>query len=314
MFIYLINTSYSFKFGSKTLIYDSMEKKLSIISFDLVSEPEPMSTSHYVLTNSSAPPSPSLSNKYPYLLKGMIFGIHLRGESRLKIDLKEYTLKPNTIFTILPNQIFESIEDSHDNYVEILLFSVDFMSDLPLPKNFDVLNNMKFQPCLEVSDEYMNEIIEYHAFITKACSQQKHIHRKEIVESLLCALIALISSLYAEKKENEESMLNTRGEEIVNDFSDLLMQYHRNERSASFYADKMCITAPYLSRTLKNMTGRSISTWINEAVILDAKALLKSTNMTVMQISEELNFPNPSFFGRFFKQYAGITPLKYKKS
>jgi len=291
-----------------------MEKKLSIISFDIVSESEPMSSTHYVLTNSSAPPSPSLSDKYPYLLKGMMFGIHLRGESRMKIDLKEYVIKPNTIFTILPNQIFESIEDSHDSFVEILLFSVDFMNDLPLPKNFDVLNNMKSHPCLEVTDEYMDEILEYHAFITKACSQQKHTHRKEIAESLLCALIALISSLYAEKKVDEEPMVNTRGEEIVNEFSDLLMQYHRNERNASFYASRMCMTAPYLSRTLKNVTGRTISEWINDAVILDAKALLKSTNMTVMQISEELNFPNPSFFGRFFKQYAGITPLKYKKS
>lgn len=290
------------------------EKKLSIISFDIVPESEPMASYHYVLTNSSAPRSPYLSYEYPFLLKGMIFGIHLRGESRLKIDLKEYVLKPNTIFTILPNQIFEAVGKSKDSFVEILFFSIDFMSDLPLPKDFDVLNKMKSHPCLRISEESMQEIIEYHTFIAKACDQYKHIHRKEVTESLLCALIGLIGSLYAEEETGSISKINSRGEEIVNEFSDLLMQHHRTERNASFYADKMCITTQYLSRTLKKITGRSISSWINDAVILDAKALLKSSGMTVAQISEELNFPNPSFFGRFFKQYAGITPLKYKES
>lgn len=291
-----------------------MKKKLSTISFDIVPKSEPMASYHYILTNSLAPSSPYLSHEYPFLLKGMIFGIHLKGESRLKIDLREYVLSPNTIFTILPNQIFESLENSSDSYVEILFFSTDFMNNLPLPKNFDVLNKMKYQPCLKVSDENIQEILEYHSFIAKACNQQKHIHRKEITESLLCALIGLIASLYAEEELKAESKINSRGEEIVNEFSDLLMKYHRNERNASFYADKMCITTQYLSRTLKQITGRPINAWINEAVILDAKALLKSSDMTVIQISEELNFSNPSFFGRFFKQYAGMTPLKYKKS
>lgn len=290
-----------------------MKKNISIISFDIVPKSEPMASGHYILTNSSAPRSPYLSYEYPFLLKGMIFGIHLRGESRLKIDLREYVLKPNTIFTILPNQLFESLGNSKDSYVEILFFSVDFMNNLPLPKNFEILNNMKYQPCLEVSDENMQEIMEYHSFITKACNRQRHLHRKEIVESLLCALIGLIASLYLEE-EAKELKLNSRGEEIVNVFSDLLMQFHRKERNASFYADKMCITTQYLSRTLKKITSRSISSWINDAVILDAKALLKSSDMTVIQISEILNFSNPSFFGRFFKQYAGMTPLKYRKS
>jgi len=292
-----------------------MEKKLSIISFDIVPQSVSMPSYNYVLTNSSAPHSPYLSYEYPFLLKGMIFGIHLRGEARLRIDLKEYILKPNTIFTLLPNQIFESLEDSDDSYAEILFFSIDFMNDLPLPKNFDILNQMKCYPCLKVSDEKMQQLIEYHSFITKACNRQEYMHRKGVDDTLLWALIGLIASLYIEEEEvDTQSRINSREEEMVNKFSDLLMQYHRDERNASFYADKMCITPQYLSRTLKKVTGRPISSWINEAVILDAKALLKSSDMTVVQISEELNFSNPSFFGRFFKQYAGITPLKYKRS
>lgn len=289
-----------------------MEKKLSVVSPDAIPTSEAMVSYRYILTNSSIPPS--FSNEHPFLLNGMLFGICLGGESRIKIDLKEYFLKPNTVFTILPNRIFESLEKSDDNFVEILFFSVDFMNDLPLPKNFEVFEKMKYQPCLEVSDENMREIIEYHSFISEACNKEKHIYREAVAKCLLCALIGLIGSLYVEGECNANLEINSRSEEIINEFSELLMLHHKMERNVSFYADKMCITPQYLSRTLKKITGRSISSWINEAVILDAKALLKSSNMTVVQISEELNFPNPSFFGRFFKQYAGITPLQYRES
>ena len=99
---------------------------------------------------------------------------------------------------------------------------------------------------------------------------------------------------------------------IVEEFSKLLMQYHRESRKASFYADKLCISTQYLSRILRECTGRSVNSWITEFVIAEAKYLLKSSDMSILQISEKLNFPNPSFFTRYFKQYAGITPMKFR--
>ena len=53
--------------------------------------------------------------------------------------------------------------------------------------------------------------------------------------------------------------------------------------------------------------------WINKAVILEAKVLLKHSNLLVFQISDELNFPNPSFFSKFFKRMTGMTPAEYQK-
>jgi len=291
-----------------------MKNKLSIISFDNAPDQESLTMRDYSLGNSSMPPHPSLSFEYPLLPKGMILGICLQGNAKLRIDFKEYSLIPNSIFTILPNQIFEPLEKSDNHYVETLFLSEDFVSFLPLPKDFDVMNKMKNCPCLPVSEENMEELIEYHSFIFKACNDNNHIHKKEIAESLIYALISLIGSLYVESEIYTELKVNSRGEGIVEEFSKLLMKHHRNERSASFYADKLCISTQYLSRTLKKITGRSVNIWITEAVILEAKILLKSSSMTVLQISEELNFPNPSFFVRYFKQYSGVTPSKYRES
>ena len=291
-----------------------MKTKLSILSFDNVQNTDSSATRNYSLTNSSTPPPSNLSLEYPFLSKGMLLGICLTGNARLKIDFKEYTLIPNSIFTILPNQIFEAIDESEDHFVECLFFSVDFITALPLPKDFDVMNKMKKCPCLPISEESMQELIEYHSYIVKTYNRRKPILNEDVAKSLIYTLIVLIASFYIEAKVDSETKYDSRGEEITDEFSKLLMAHSKNERNASFYAEKLCISTQYLSRTLKKMTGRSINSWITEAVILEAKILLKSSNLTILQISEELNFANSSFFIRYFKQYAGITPLKYRMS
>jgi len=244
----------------------------------------------------------------------MLFVLCLKGTAKLKIDFKEYTLAPNTIFTVLPNQIFEPLEKSKDHFVESLFFSTDFVTLLPGPKDFDLPNKMIQNPCLSISEENMREMLEYHSFIMRAYNRDKFLYNGNIIESLIHALISLIASLYMEVEVNPETRFTSRGEMIVEEFSNLLVKYHKVERRASFYSDKLCITTQYLSRTLKEVSGRSVSIWITEAVILEAKILLKSSKLTILQISEELNFPNPSFFIRYFKQYSGITPSNYRKS
>lgn len=291
-----------------------MENKLSIISLEDPADPDYSPIEYYSLTNSSTPLPSNFSFDYPFLVKGMLFGLCLKGNAKIRIDFKECSILPNTLFTIIPNQILEPLEKSDDHYIEYLFFSTDFVSTLPLPKDFDIFNKMIKSPCLYLSEESMQELIEYHSFITRACDRSKYIRNENVAKSLMYAFIALMSSFYTEAEINSEPKSNLRGNTIVEEFSKLLMQYHKIERKASFYADKLCITTPYLSRTLKKITGRSVNTWITEAVILEAKVLLKSSDVSILEISEELNFPNPSFFIRYFKQYAGITPLKYRDS
>ena len=64
----------------------------------------------------------------------------------------------------------------------------------------------------------------------------------------------------------------------------------------------------------RTSTGKSASQWIDDYVVLEAKTLLKSTNLTILQISEELHFANQSFFGKYFKQHTGLSPMRYRRS
>lgn len=79
--------------------------------------------------------------------------------------------------------------------------------------------------------------------------------------------------------------------ELFRRFIALVNQHSKHERSVNFYADKLCLTPHYLSSVIRETSGQTVMQWINQAVILEAKVLLKHSNLLVFQISDELNFP-----------------------
>jgi AraC-like DNA-binding protein len=103
-------------------------------------------------------------------------------------------------------------------------------------------------------------------------------------------------------------------DKLFDSFYHLILQHYRDSREVSFYADKLCLTPKHLSAVIKKTTGKSAREWINDYVLLEAKSLLQASNMTIQQISDELNFANQSFFGKYFKRAAGVSPKEYRES
>ena len=73
------------------------------------------------------------------------------------------------------------------------------------------------------------------------------------------------------------------------------------------------MTPKYLSLLVKNVSNRTAGEWIDNYVVLEAKALLSSSTLSIQEISDRLNFANQSFFGKYFKQHVGISPTEYRK-
>lgn len=291
-----------------------MDRKPARLSFDTISASQNSAVIKNFILSDSSKAGLNFSFNNPYSFDGIILGISLKGNAVLKIDFRQHKLKENTIFTILPNQIFEVNNTSEDFFIEFLVFAIDFFVDLPIPLDYDILNKITKYPCLHVEEKDMQYFLEYHSFIVNTFSRKKHALTDTTIKSLLFALIIEISANYTKENTNEKVLISSRKEEINEHFFKLLLRHYRQERNASFYADKLCISIKYLSAIMKKTTGRSVSFWIDEAVIIGAKILLKSTDLTMLQISEKLNFPNPSFFGRYFKKHVGQTPLKYRES
>lgn len=89
-------------------------------------------------------------------------------------------------------------------------------------------------------------------------------------------------------------------------------QYALRERNVAFYAEHLCLTPRYLGTLIREVSDHTVMDWINEAVIQEAKILLLHSDKLVYQIADELNFPNPSFFSKFFHRMTGKTPNEYR--
>lgn len=273
---------------------------------------DPLGIKNFILSNHEDIPV-GFSFQEPFILDGIVFGICIKGQGLIRINFKEYKINEHSIITLLPNQIITVIDKSDDFFMESLYFSIDFIAELPFPKDFDIILNLTRNPCLTISGEIKQNLLEMHTFIVKQYYRANHIYRTQIIKGQLYILMLEIGAIYHTNKIGEYDV-SSRQEELTERFFKLLLAHKQENYNLSFYADKMCLTPKYLSTTIKKVTGSSIHKWINEAIIIESKLLLKTTELTILQISEKLNFPNPSFFGRFFKDHTGITPLKYRNS
>ena len=165
-------------------------------------------------------------------------------------------------------------------------------------------------PCTTLSNDELERLIEYYSLLKKRVKLADAPYRKEIAQNLLKVLFYEISGSFSCHKLEE--IPNSRKQEYFSKFISLVTQYFKKERSISFYASQMCITPKYLSSIVKDVSGKNAGEWITEYVILEAKVLLKSSKMDVQGIAYKLNFPNQSFFGKYFKQKTGMTPGQYR--
>ena len=150
--------------------------------------------------------------------------------------------------------------------------------------------------------------------IAQIHSERDGIYRKDILKSLTFAILYKLGEVYHRMYMQMPDSTRLNDERLSDEFFLLLSKNFRSNRKVKFYADKMALTPKYLSMAIRRITGKSIHEWVDDAIILEIKNLLKTTDLTVLQISEELNFCSASALVQFFRKHTGLTPRRYRQS
>jgi len=237
-----------------------------------------------------------------------------QGDGIVRINEKEYVLSPDSILFLPPNYLIRRVEGSNNFQARILFFSVDMITDLVKKSNYNLSESINNRSCLKISHDRMLGLLEFYSFLKKEYDKPDYSLKKDMIQVLLLAFLIKIAEIYSCLGEDKSALEISRSADLTKQFFRLLRLHYREERSLLFYANKMFLSRKYLSTTIKKTTGRPALTWINEHVIFKAKVLIKTTNLTAAEISDTLNFPNPSFFGRLFKKYTGMTPNEYRRN
>jgi len=170
-------------------------------------------------------------------------------------------------------------------------------------------------PCITL-DDFQTSLANDYFNLARKVLGAPFSNKREIIGSLLTSLTYLSTDVWArqvdEARKNTAAQHNPRLNQIFERFIALVNEYHCSERGMAFYADKLCLTPKYLSKLIKQASGRSAPDWIDEFVVLEAKNLLKYSNMAIKEIVFQLHFPNQSVFYKFFKTHTGLTPTEYR--
>jgi AraC-like DNA-binding protein len=246
----------------------------------------------------------------PYKLTHAIIAIGATGQCTFRLNLQEYNVDSPTILTLMPGQIIEDIKYSSDFEGYAIVLSKRFIDILNLPGWQQQYMSLYHNPINPIDAEFVELVKFFYAILCKAASNQENPFRLQVIENLIRVFYyGGISKLQPANSEKTSYKNN-----IVERFIELVQEHYREERLIGFYADKLCITPKYLSKLVKENTGRSAGEWIERHVILEARAMLKSSDYTIQQIATSLNFPNQSFFGKYFKRATGLSPKQYRNS
>lgn len=246
---------------------------------------------------------------YPFKIDGYGCCICLEGTAEGCIDLMPCLLKPSAMAVNVPGQLLEQHEMSRDFKGVGLVMSSDFIKRLGLPYSFRLDRMLRESPVIELQPPQLEAMLAYCSMVRRLLERERP-YRKETLHHLTCAFFYGIGSYLYQMSVNHR---HTNDEVLMQQFLAAVKEHSHSRRKVLFYADCLNISAGHLFSIVRRVSGRSPGYWIDEYITTEARALLKGTNLTIQQISQQLGFPSQSFFGKFFKRVTGLSPKKYRE-
>ncbi len=223
----------------------------------------------------------------------------LSGHAHSIINMEPHDLQTGMLLVVPADSVFE-IEEMDDE------FDIQTFSYRELPKE----TLFKLCAAFHLNDDDWQLTDEYYRLLWHTVNRQPLSHSS--VHALQTALLSELRLIY--NKENAERKRHpvSRQEDIFHRFTILVNEHAAREHAIAFYADRLCLTPNHLGSVIREVSGQTVMQWIHRHIIQQAKLQLKYSDLPVWQIAESLNFPNPSFFSKFFKRETGMTPAEYR--
>lgn len=238
-----------------------------------------------------------------------------KGKLHMNYDNVSYSINENDLFICLPdNSIHLSSETA--SHIRMLSVNQKFLQKHYLLQRILIpyMLQIKQMPLFHIPEMEFNQIrhmmlcIDWHL---AKCTSSECI-REAAIASVQMTLYNILQHI---KSGNDKCIMSSckREDELYLRFMTEVLLHYKKERRLDFYASKLCVSPKYLGTVLKNKTGKKAMELINSILIEDIKYQLRYTNDPIKAICDNFNFPNPSFFGKFFRMKVGQSPMGYRE-
>ena len=257
--------------------------------------------------------SPELSSPdcgFREITKGGIC-ICVQGKSLFSFNRQSCTIRKGDLCILFPHTLLQIDNKSDDFSAYYIISRSDLSSAIRVPDASQILF-IRDNPCISLDEAAFRRMTEYCGLLAEL-DRNDHAYRNQIGRHLLFIMYYEIVDRY-QHGQPLTMHVKTRQETMAQRFIELVSRHYAEQREIGYYAGELCVTPKYLSSVVRSITGQGAAWWINQVVVTHAKNLLKQhPQLTIQQISDRLNFPNPSFFGQYFKRRVGMTPKEFRK-
>lgn len=254
-----------------------------------------------------SPSHPKEPIRYVHRDDYYVFGIINGGNCCVSLDFKDYRLSENDIICTQPGQIHHVTNTSDLKAFFLFVDSVFIGSS-----DKQIIAEYALHPVpLRPDDKRLSELNQIFRILAHRTANPENEDSKRIIQHLACAVIGMIT----ETIRNTISSVprNRRHTEIVLAFRELLSNQLHINRSPSRYADQLHISPVYLNEVVKNITGISVSRYIQNELVLRAKQMLIYTPQNIQEVALSLGVNDYTYFTRLFTKITGISPTAYRK-
>lgn len=238
----------------------------------------------------------------------------LAGEAVVAVNIDEYKMSKGMMVIVMPGNIFQIKSSSKDFSFIFMAVAYDFIG-VSVNARFTVkaLKNILAHPYCNLDEDNLDEFVSLYKLMKRKLMRSDFRYKNEIAASYL-SIMFYNSHMYFPEEMSEKTSADTasRKDDIFNQFIRAVEKNYMRERNVKYYADVLCISPKYLSTVIHSVSGKYATEWIDRFVILESKALLRGCGMSVKEVCHKLNFPNQSFFAKYFKHHTGLTPREYK--
>lgn len=247
-------------------------------------------------------------------LDGMFVVLCLDGKYTFELNGKAYVGHKNDLLICTPEAVINNVLLSTDFKFRCVLISTPYAEKvLPLPaKGWNFKLFVEQNAVISLLDRETEAFCWYYEMFKAKFIDTTNIYRDKIIDSLVQAFVLDFGNVL-DRVAGVRVRPMSSAENIFNDFINMLEQSYPKRRNVAYYADRLNITPKYLSVVCKKTGGKTASKIIDAYVIRDIEHQLSGTRKSVKEISNELEFPNTSFFGRYVKKNLGCSPNEYRR-
>ncbi|MEO3245504.1 helix-turn-helix domain-containing protein, partial [Parabacteroides distasonis] len=254
-------------------------------------------------------------SKLPHKIKAGLFLLCVEGSVQASINLAKYTINKYDFVTLVPSNFIQFHEISDDARFYFAGFSSEFMTNINFIKStMSFLPVITEHPIMPLEESVAQLYIDGYRLLIRAQSLSPSYSM--VNKNLVIAYLTIFMQGTAELYKNHSHWTNgirTRTNEIYRKFIQLVVEHYTTEHSVSFYAAQLNLSLPHFCTTIKKAIGLTPLEIISSIITMDAKAQLRSTDLTVKEIAFSLGFNNLSFFNKYFRQHTGMTPQEYRR-